>query len=261
MNKQQPLLSIITVCRNSESTIRRTIESVIAQDFHNMEYIVLDGNSTDNTPKIIENYLDFITYYQSKPDDGMYHALNQGIEISKGSFIGILNADDYYSSNESLKTVAKFLKPEVDMFWADVNFISLANSKLVRKYKSFNNYPFLFKFGLMPAHPSIFINQKLFHKHGNYNTEYKIASDFDLILRFISKTKNNIYHPFTLINMSIGGISNKGYESKKTIQQEITRSLNHNRIRTNILLLNMRYLIRLVEIIRAYYWRLFKISN
>jgi glycosyltransferase involved in cell wall biosynthesis len=241
------LISIITVCFNSAKTIENTIKSVIFQDYKNIEYIIIDGGSNDETIEIIEKYKKSIDIFNSEKDNGLYDALNKGISLASGEVVGILNSDDELYSNSIISEIANcFLNKKIDMLWGDVQFVNKSN-EIVRIYKSNIFKPNRFKFGIMPAHPSFYCRKKLFNLNGLYRTDLLIASDFELLLRFIKKDSNYFYLNKIIVNMKTGGVSTRGISSTLTIIKEIKKSCDLNKIQTNYFFLLIKYPFKIFE--------------
>lgn len=237
-------ISIITVCFNSEQTIKNTLESLFLQSYNNIEYILIDGASTDNTMKIVSGYKDKFNYIISESDKGMYDALNKGIKLSSGDIIGILNSDDEFNDNNLLEIISDRFKMnnKLDAIIGDVAFIN-KNKKVVRYYSASKWNPFLFKFGYMPPHPSFYCKRNLFKEYGYYNTDFKIAGDFELLLRFIYVYNINYeYIKYTFVNMKLGGLSTSGLDSLIQINKEILYAFKINNLKTNYFYLYSRYL-------------------
>ncbi|MFC2110142.1 glycosyltransferase family 2 protein [Bacteroidota bacterium] len=224
-------ISIITVCYNSAATIEKTIQSVAAQTYKNLEYIVVDGNSNDATLSIIKKYDSVITKWISEPDKGLYDAMNKGIALATGDIVGILNSDDTFATETVLEEVAHFhANNTID---ASVGNIVQHNKqgKILRKYLAKNWLPEKLKIGFMPAHPAIFFKRELFENYGTYALDFKIGADYELITRFFLKNKISWrYSGITTTAMLIGGVSSSGYESYKLITKEIAKALNRNNI-------------------------------
>jgi len=204
-------ISIITVCYNSAKTIEDTLKSVASQKDLNIEHIVIDGASTDETLQIIKQH-DSVTRLISEPDKGIYDAMNKGISLATGDVIGTLNADDFYMDDHVLSDVAKiFLDPNIDACYGDLLYVSEANTDhAVRFWKSTNYKHGLFKSGWMPAHPTFFVRKNVYERLGNFDLNYKIAADFELLFRFNEKNKvNTKYLPKVLVKMRLGGTTNK----------------------------------------------------
>ena len=225
-------ISIITVCFNSSKTIEKTFQSIKNQLYQNIEYIVVDGGSSDDTLKIIKNYNSCISNYISESDKGLYDAMNKGIALATGDIIGILNSDDVFSDVFVLENIAKFHQEnDID---ASIGNITQFNEsgKTVRKYSSKNWIPENLKIGFMPPHPSIFFKRKLFEKYGNYQLDFISGADYELIVRFFIKHQVSWeYSDITTTAMLRGGISSSGYKSYKLISREIKKALELNNIK------------------------------
>ena len=225
-------ISIITVCYNSASTIEKTIQSVAKQSYSNIEYVVVDGNSKDNTLVIIKNNQKTITKWISEPDKGLYVAMNKGISMSTGDIIGILNSDDIFTDNFVLEKIAKFhLENRVDASVGNITQFN-KNKKIVRKYSAKNWSPNKLKIGFMPPHPAIFFKRDLFERYGKYRLDFVSGADYELIIRFFLKNKITWkFSNITTTSMLIGGISSSGYKSYKLISREIKKALELNNIK------------------------------
>ena len=229
-------ISIITVCYNSSLYIRTAIESVIIQDYSDIEYIVIDGSSTDNTISIVSEYKDRIAHFVSEPDKGIYDAMNKGIALASGDVIGILNSDDFYPNNRVILDVVNCFRatPDVDIVLGNVDFVSAKDlSKPVRFYSSFRFSPWKLRFGFMPAHPAAFIKRTAYKKVGLYKLGYKIAADFDIFVRLLLHDKcRYISLNQILVRMRIGGVSTSGINSYYISSKEMMLSLKENNIFT-----------------------------
>jgi glycosyltransferase len=205
-------VSIITACSNNESTIEDSIQSVIEQTYKDIEYIVVDGASSDNSLEIIKRYENKITYLISEPDDGIYYALNKGIALANGYIIGFLHADDIYANNKVVETVVDHFKEhDVDCCYSDLVYISRKNAeKIIRFWKSSPYDESLLEKGWMPPHPTLFLKKIIYDRYGDFNTDFKISADYELILRHLKKNRISTYYiPEVLVKMRIGGASNK----------------------------------------------------
>lgn len=203
-------ISLITVTFNAGSTISRCIESVIGQNFTNIEYIVIDGGSTDNTLEILDQYKAYINVFVSEPDKGIYDAMNKGIKLANGDVIGMLNADDFFMDSTVSSTIADiFSQQNAEIVYGDLDYISL-QGKIVRKWRSGAYERNKFKYGWMPPHPTFYCKKDLFKQFGLYSLEYGTAADYELMLRFMYLHKiKAFYVPKVLVKMNIGGASNK----------------------------------------------------
>ena len=235
-------ISIITVCFNSYKTIEQTIVSVLSQKYPNIEYIIIDGGSVDGTLEIIKKYSCKIDKIISEPDSGMYDALNKGIKSATGDIVGILNSDDEYTSEYVIQKVIDRFNTSfnIDAVFGDVRFIK--NSITTRYYRANNWKPSCFKYGNMPPHPTFFCKKKYFGELGDYKTNYRIAGDFELLLRFIFINKIKYeYIPLCMVNMKVGGLSTSGLKSLFRINYEILNAFEENKLRTNYIYLYSRY--------------------
>ena len=209
---KNPKISIITVCYNSEDTIRFTIESIISQNYENIEYLIIDGGSNDKTLEIINEYKDSVTFFNSEIDKGIYDAMNKGIKAANGDIIGILNSDDFYSNKSILSTVANsFSDNDIDALYGDLVYVDPVKiNKILRYWKSGNYSNLKIRNGWMLPHPTFFVKKCIYIKYGLYNTSLSQASDYAMILNLIYKNKINVeYIPEILVYMRNGGKSNR----------------------------------------------------
>ena len=216
MNKS-PKISIITVAYNSGKTISNTIDSVLSQEYDNIEYIIIDGGSTDKTNEIIESYGDKISYCISEKDDGIYGAMNKGIQISTGKYIGIINSDDFYpDSNIIQKVVNEIQEKKSDCLYADLVYVDSENVKKIKRYwKSGEFNRTNFRKGWMIPHPTFFVSKEIYNTFGLYNLSLKSASDYEMILRLLYKNKVSVsYLPEVIVHMRDGGYSNQNIWSR-----------------------------------------------
>jgi glycosyltransferase involved in cell wall biosynthesis len=246
-------VTIITVVFNSVNTINRAIDSVFNQTYNNIEYIIIDGQSIDGTVEVITKYNEKRNFiFISEKDNGLYDAMNKGIRIATGDIVGILNSDDFFSNNNVISEIVNnFLNHSVDAFIGDVVFVSKNDlNKTIRYYSSSKWNASKFQYGYMPAHPSFFVKRELFLKYGLYNTEFKIASDFELMIRFFYCNKiNYIYKPIVITKMLLGGASTSGLKSLIKLNTEILIACKKNLIKTNIFKIYSKYLTKLFEYI------------
>lgn len=243
-------VSIITVCYNSSRTISKTIESVLGQTYNNIEYIIIDGNSSDDTIKIIKEYSNKISKWISEPDNGIYDAMNKGISLATGDIIGILNSDDIYFNEKVIERVVDiFHKTKSDLIYGNIQYVN-ENNQVVRSWKSKNYKRGSFLKGWHPPHPSLFVKAHIYHNYGLFDSNYKIAADFDLMLRFFEKYNVSNFHlNSTLVSMLIGGASNtpKGILEGN---REIKSSFKKYDITPSTFYLFYRYLPKIYELLR-----------
>jgi len=245
-------ISIITVVWNNAKTIKYAIDSVLNQTHKNIEYIILDGASTDGTIEIIRSYGDKISKFVSEPDKGIYDAMNKGIKLATGDVVGILNSDDFYIDDYVIEKVVKeFEEKQVDSVYADLVFVKPDDlSKAVRYYDSSSCGPENFQYALYPAHPTFFVRKWVYDKYGVFKTDYKIGADFDLMARFLYT--NNISYSYIkepLIKMRVGGVSTS-FSSIWINALEQLRVCGENDIKTNIFKILMKYPVKLMGVFK-----------
>jgi len=245
-----PKVSIITVVLNNVKDIQVAIESVLSQEYPNIEYIVIDGKSTDGTMSVVNSYesIDFIV---SEPDDGLYDAMNKGIELSTGDVVGILNSDDSYHDRSVISDLVNLMvSSDSDLVFSDLLIVKKGTKKISRYYMAHYFRPWMLKIGYIPPHPTTLLKKDLYDTFGNFSLSYKIVSDFDLFVRlFNSKNVKWKYLDRITVIMQDGGISNSGFIGKIAIAFEINRSLKNNQVRTLFIFQLFRYFIRLIEYI------------
>ena len=245
-------ISIITVVWNNAKTIKYAIDSVLNQTHKNIEYIILDGASTDGTIEIIRSYGDKISKFVSEPDKGIYDAINKGIKLATGDVVGILNSDDFYIDDYVIEKVVKeFEEKQVDSVYADLVFVKPDDlSKAVRYYDSSSCGSENFQYALYPAHPTFFVRKWVYDKYGVFKTDYKIGADFDLMARFLYT--NNISYSYIkepLIKMRVGGVSTS-FSSIWINALEQLRVCGENDIKTNIFKILMKYPVKLMGVFK-----------
>jgi len=205
-------ISIITVVYNNAASIGQCIQSVLSQSFPDIEYIVIDGGSTDGTCKIIEKSRQQIMQYVSEHDGGMYFGLNKGIRMATGDIVGILHSDDLFHGPDVVSDVAKvFNRTGCDAVYGDLWYVAKNNpEKVIRNWKSTPFNVRNFYHGWMPPHPTLFMKRSIYNEFGLFDTSYKIAADYDLMLRTIGSGKLHCeYLPEVITHMRVGGASNK----------------------------------------------------
>ncbi|MGA1846340.1 glycosyltransferase family 2 protein [Deferribacter abyssi] len=232
-------VSIITVVYNNKDTIKDAIESVLSQTYKNIEYIIIDGASTDGTVDIIRNYGDKIDKFISEKDNGIYDAMNKGIKLASGDIVGILNSDDFYVDNRVIeKVVDVFENNNCDSLYGDLVYVNKDNiDKIVRYWKSREYKEGLFKKGWHPAHPTFFVKREVYEKYGMFNLDFKIAADYELMLRFLEKYKiTTAYLPEVMVKMRVGGESNRSIKNIIRANIECYKAWKINKLQPPLLL-------------------------
>ena len=236
-------VSIITVSFNSAKTIADTIESVLSQDYPEIEYIIVDGNSSDDTVKIIHQYENRISKWISEKDQGMYDAMNKGIAIATGDVIGILNSDDVYMNNHAISDLMALLEKEkAQVVFADLILVDQNDdNKVLRYYDSSHFHPDKFRYGWMPAHPSVFVRRELYQKVGPFSTTYQIAADYEMLIRILAIQKATYtYLPKPVVRMRSGGASTAGLSRNWILNKEIVRACKENGMYSNMAMLLLK---------------------
>jgi glycosyltransferase involved in cell wall biosynthesis len=245
-------ISIVTVSYNSSKTIQKAIDSVLSQDYPSIEYLIIDGNSTDNTVDEIKRYSSKITKWISEPDKGIYDAMNKGVAMATGDVVGILNSDDFYSSQSIISKVAlQFENPNVDAVFGDLVVVDPKElSKVVRRYSARQWNPQKLAWGFMPPHPTFFVRKKFYQELGLYKTDYRISSDYELIIRFLLVHKLRYkYLPLQMVTMRKGGVSSRNIKSNIILNEEIIRACHENGIRTNRFMIYSKYFKKIGELL------------
>jgi glycosyltransferase involved in cell wall biosynthesis len=245
--------SIVTAVRNAKDTLPLTIASVRKQTFRDVEYIVIDGASSDGTIDVIQANATSITKWISEPDSGIYDAMNKGIRLATGDVISFLNADDVYVSDLLLEEIAELMScQDLDAVYADVVYVRASSpDKIRRRYRSGRFSPALLGWGIMPAHPSLFLRRQIFDKVGEFRADYRISGDFEFIARVFSDPALKFqYVPKVFVRMNLGGISTSGWRSNMLGAREVLRACRENSIATNWLMIMSKYPFKLLEFIR-----------
>ena len=241
-------ISIITVVWNNKNSIKNAIDSVLNQTYKNIEYIIIDGVSTDGTIEIVRSYGDKVSKFLSEPDSGLYDAMNKGIFLATGDVVGILNSDDFYIDDQVIQRVVKeFEVKDVDSVYADLEFVKPVNlDKTVRYYDSSKFNPSKFAYGWMPAHPTFFVKRDIYKKYGVFRADLKIAADFDILARFLFTHKISYsYMQEVLVKMRLGGVSTS-FNNIWIINIEQLQVCRDNHINTNIFKILLKYPIKIL---------------
>ena len=236
-------VSIITVCYNSAKTLEHTIQSVLGQDYPEIEYIVVDGASKDGTLEIIQKHQSTISKWISESDRGMYDAMNKGIAMATGEVIGILNSDDVYMNNHAVSDlISKMQKDHADVVFADLILVDESQpEKILRYYDSGQFNPDRFRFGWMPAHPTVFVKKRIYDEVGLFKTDYQIAADYEMLIRILAVNKTSYtYLAKPVVRMRAGGTSTAGLLRNWILNTEIVRACKENGIYSNMAMLLLK---------------------
>ena len=247
-------ISIITATYNSGKTLRDTIQSVLSQTYQDIEYLIIDGGSTDNTMDIVRKYepqFDGRLKYISEPDKGIYDAMNKGIRMANGEYVGILNSDDYFTSPDVIENAVATINEvdDIDAVYGDIHFINSNNpDRCVRYYSSKMFSPFWLRFGFMPAHPSFYCKRSVFDKAGLYRLDYKIGADYEMMVRLFKKQHIRAkYIKKDFVTMRTGGASTKNIGSRLTLIKEDVKACRDNGIYTNSFFICLKFLYKIFE--------------
>lgn len=247
------MISIITATFNSAKTLKDTIQSVLRQTNKDFEYLIIDGGSTDETIDIVKSYESEFSgrlKWVSEKDEGIYDAMNKGIKMASGDVVGILNSDDYFTSDDILQTVDNAFKShEIDAIYGDIHFIRDGNpQKCVRYYSSRMFRPFWLRFGFMPAHPSFYCKREVFEKAGLYSLDYKIGADYEMMVRLFKKYRiMSQYINKDFVTMRTGGASNNNVRSRITLINEDVKACKENGVYTNCLFVMLKFMYKIFE--------------
>jgi glycosyltransferase involved in cell wall biosynthesis len=245
-------ISIITAVFNGASGIVRTLDSVAEQDHRSIEHIVVDGASTDGTMGLVRLRGAGVARCISEPDGGVYDAFNKGLRLATGDAIGFLNCGDAYVSSNIVSRIAEGLSaPGVEAIFGDVLVEDRFNrNRIIRRYSSSAFTPARMAYGLMPAHPTLFLCRNVYEQIGEYNPRFRIAGDFELCLRVFARRKTNYrYVPGAMVLMPNGGLSNRGWRSKLEITREMRLACLLDGVRTNTFKLCLRFPLKMLELL------------
>lgn len=248
-------ITVITICYNSAKTIGRTLRSVRLQTHKDIEHVIVDGGSKDNTLAIVAADGPHVAKLVSERDNGIYDAMNKGIKLATGEVVAFLNADDFYKDVNVLERVAQMMQVEqLDALYGDVEYFRPGEEDLiVRRYNSGRFTPDRLGWGWMPAHPALFVRRNLFEQYGAFCTDYRIAGDFEFVARVFKHSKVKHRHlPESLVRMQLGGISTSGWRATLLLNKEIMRACRANSISTNWCKILMRYPVKALEFLQPY---------
>ncbi len=246
-------VSIVTTAYNSARTLKDTILSVLGQTYQDIEYIIVDGGSTDGTQEVIKTYAPKFgnrIKWISEPDRGIYDGMNKGIAMATGDVVGALNSDDYFTATNVVeRMVEAFRQHDTDAVYGDIHFVREgAPDKMVRYYSSRPFHPFWLRFGFMPAHPSFYLKRSVYTEAGGYKLDYLIGADYEMMVRLFRKRKiTATYLPMDFVTMRTGGVSTRRLKSRLTLLHEDVRACRENGIYTNVLMISLKYLWKVFE--------------
>ena len=240
-------VSIITVTFNSSSFISHCLDSVKNQTHNDIEHIVIDGASTDGTLSILKSKTNQLAELISETDNGIYEAMNKGLKIATGDIIGFLNSDDFYANNNVLKNVSELFREDstLEACYSNLVYVdALETSKIIRFWKSENFVPGMFSKGWCPPHPTFFVKSSVYRRHGNFDTNYKLASDAELMMRFMEVKKIKVkYEPKLWVKFRIGGVSNKSLKNITIQNIEVLKALKNHGLKFNYITFFLKKLI------------------
>ena len=246
-------ISIITVVYNNEIKIKDALEAVFGQTYKNIEYIIIDGNSSDKTVGIINNFKNKLGYFISEKDAGIYDAMNKGVLAATGDVIGILNSDDLYQDVTVIESVMnQFIQnPTLDIVYGDLVYVKSDNvDKVVRNWKSNPYHNNFFDKGNVPPHPSLFVKKRIYEEAGLFNLDFKLAADYEFMLRIFKKHNfKSKYINKVIVKMRLGGATNQSFSNIKKQNIEILKAWRHNQLKVPFLLMPLRIIKRLIQFI------------
>ena len=243
-------VSIITITYNSAETIEDTIQSVLSQDYKDIEYIIVDGASKDSTLEIIDRYKSSVSKFVSERDKGIYDAMNKGVAMATGDIIGILNSDDFYADAHVISDIVKTIQQSnSDACYADLVYVDrIATNKVIRSWKSGEYRLGDFLRGWMPPHPTFFVKRSVYEAHGNYSLQLRSAADYELMLRFIHKHGIRLsYLPRVITKMRAGGQSNVTLKNRWRANKEDRLAWKMNGLQPGFLTLVRKPLSKLLQ--------------
>jgi glycosyltransferase involved in cell wall biosynthesis len=245
-------VSIITVTFNSGATLFQTIQSVLNQTYKDIDYWLIDGLSSDDTIDIIKSFEDKFAgrlHYILEKDKGIYDAMNKGVNQCTGDIIGILNSDDFFTSNDVIEKMVHHFTEDVDMVYGDVHFIKGNRLNRCTRYYSGKIFkPWMVRFGFIPPHPSVYIRSAIYTKYGAYDDSYQISADYELIARLCYKNRiKTKYIHMDFVTMRIGGASTRNWNRRLLGTKEDLIACRRLGIKTNIYMIFFKYVIKILE--------------
>jgi glycosyltransferase involved in cell wall biosynthesis len=246
-------ITIITACFNNADTIRDTINSVLSQSYPDIEYVIVDGNSTDRTLQVVKEFGGRISRIISEKDDGIYFALNKGLKAATGEVIAFLHADDLFANEHVISKVMKALEDEqADSVYGDLVYVDRNDpGKVTRTWISGNYSRDLFLKGWMPPHPAFFLRKKYYDQFGGFNTSFTSAADYELMLRMLYKHKlSAVYIPEVLTKMRVGGKSNVSIGNRIHANKEDRRAWKVNGLKPGMFTLTRKPLSKVFQFLK-----------
>jgi glycosyltransferase involved in cell wall biosynthesis len=244
-------VSVITATYNSSLTILDCISSVNNQNYDNIEHIIVDGLSSDNTLELISSVPNRVSLIVSEKDNGIYDAMNKGIKFATGDIIAILNSDDLYINNTIISTVVSYFKhnSKLGILYGDLQYVKKENLDIVvRNWLSLPYYANFFEDGNVPPHPSTFVSKLVYDEVGLFNIKYRLAADYEFLLRAFKKTKYDVYYKnIFIVKMRLGGATNKNFKNIIRGNIEILSSWRENKYKIPLLLFIKRIYKRLIQ--------------
>jgi glycosyltransferase involved in cell wall biosynthesis len=246
-------VTIVTAAYNAGGTIADTLKSVASQSWDNIEHIIVDGGSKDDTAALVSQCARPGSVFVSEPDKGLYDAMNKGIDQATGDIIGLLNADDIFANTDTIeRMVSAFELHKTDAILGDVGYFRDGDeSKIIRYYDSSAFTPKRVAWGWMPAHPAMYLTRSAYDRVGRYRLDYRIAADYEFVVRAFAKYGLSYAHLSEIVvKMRLGGISTSGLAANLTINRESVRACRENGIKTNMAMIMSKYPRKLIGLLR-----------
>lgn len=251
-----PKISIVTVALNAEKTIADTLNSVAAQTHDHLEHVVVDGQSFDKTMCIVRANAHHRMKFVSEPDTGLYDAMNKGVQLSTGDYVGFLNADDFFCRTDAVSLLARAIQScRSDAICGAVAIVDPHNlTAIKRSYSATCFSPWQIRCGHMPPHPGFYVRRDLIAAPNGFDSALRIGGDFEWMVRFFLRHKASMHAlPETIVTQRAGGISARGFQSMLTINREAAQSLKRHKIASHPVMLWSRYLVKWLQLINAPY--------
>ncbi|QJD58662.1 glycosyltransferase [Pseudomonas sp. gcc21] len=246
-------VSVITVCYNSETTVREAINSVLSQDYTDLEYIVVDGCSKDSTLNIINEYSTRVTRIVSEPDKGLWDAMNKGIELSTGDCFCFLNSDDFFADPGVVtRMVRRLTQTNADAVYGYVDIVDpIATDKVIRRYRISYCNKTIFRLGMMPAHPGFMCKRSFFERYGGFLLDDAMPQDFELLVRYLAKGNMKAkLLPEVIVRMRNGGVSNRSFMDRVKRVKALVDACRMNGVWTSIFIVPLKYPVKIYEYVR-----------